>query len=389
MPVYKLCMKIIKKNLPSMMIYIVIFLGITAIFSANATKNQSTNFSPQKASVAFISEESSPLIEGFKQELSKNANYVSIPDETEKLQDALFFRNVTCIIRIPKGFTEAFLRGEDVRIQKTVVPNSISNAYVDININQYFNEAKLYVKNIKGINQEELVQHLKTDLAADVPVELSRVQTSTDTHNDFSMNYFNYLAYALCSVLILGISSVMLVFNDKDLSRRNFCSPISAGQVNFHFILANLTFTFSCWAIMVSVGILMSVQNNLNSNLLYYLLNSFVFTLCASSISFLIGNLLKNRNAISAVCNVVTLGPCFISGVFVPQEFLSDSVLKIAGFTPTYWYVKTNNLISSLTNMSTSNLQQISYYMLIEFGFALAFFAVSLVVGKNKRMNNS
>ena len=372
-----------------MMIYIVVFLGITAIFSANATKNQSTNFSPQKASVAFISEESSPLIEGFKQELSKNANYVSIPDETEKLQDALFFRNVTCIIRIPKGFTEAFLRGEDVRIQKTVVPNSISNAYVDININQYFNEAKLYVKNIKGINQEELVQHLKTDLAADVPVELSRVQTSTDTHNDFSMNYFNYLAYALCSVLILGISSVMLVFNDKDLSRRNFCSPISAGQVNFHFILANLTFTFSCWAIMVSVGILMSVQNNLNSNLLYYLLNSFVFTLCASSISFLIGNLLKNRNAISAVCNVVTLGPCFISGVFVPQEFLSDSVLKIAGFTPTYWYVKTNNLISSLTNMSTSNLQQISYYMLIEFGFALAFFAVSLVVGKNKRMNNS
>lgn len=208
------------------------------------------------------------------------------------------------------------------------MPNSISNAYVDININQYFNEAKLYVKNIKGINQEELVQHLKTDLAADVPVELSRVQTSTDTHNDFSMNYFNYLAYALCSVLILGISSVMLVFNDKDLSRRNFCSPSVLGQVNFHFILANLTFTFSCWAIMVSVGILMSVQNNLNSNLLYYLLNSFVFTLCASSISFLIGNLLKNRNAISAVCNVVTLGPCFISGVFVPQEFLSDSVLK-------------------------------------------------------------
>lgn len=389
MPVFKLCMKIIKKNLPSMMIYVVVFLSISVVFAANATKSQPTSFSPQKASVAFISEESSPLIDGFKQELSKNADYVTIPDETEKLQDALFFRNVTYILRIPKGFTEAFLRGENVQIQKTIVPNSISNAYIDISINQYFNAARLYVKNVKGITQEELVQHLKTDLASDVPVELKRAQAQADTHSDFSMYYFNYLSYALSSVLILGISSVMLVFNNKDLSRRNFCSPISAGQVNFHFILANLIFTLSCWAIMVGTGILINLRNSLNGNLPYFLLNSLVFTLCASSISFLIGNVLKNRNAISAVCNVVTLGPCFISGVFVPQEFLSDSVLKIAGFTPTYWYVKANNLIGSLTSMNASNFQQLFYYILIEFGFALAFFAVSLAVGKRKRMSGN
>jgi len=387
MPVFKLCMKIIKKNLPSMMIYVVVFLGISIIFAANASKSEATSFASQKASVAFISEENSTLIDGFKQELSKNAVYVNIPDETEKLQDDLYFRNVTCIIRIPKGFTQAFMRGENVQIQKTVVPNSVSNAYIDISINQYLNDARLYVRNIKGITQEELVEHLKTDLTVNTPVDLKNAQVSTNT--DFTMNYFNYLAYALFSVLILGISAIMLVFNNKDLSRRNFCSPVSAGRMNLQFILANFAFTISCWVIMVGVGTLMGIRNGLSRNFAYFLLNSIVFTLCVSSISFLIGNLLKNRNAISAVCNVVTLGPCFISGVFVPQEFLSDNVLKIASFTPTYWYVKANIQIASLTNLNISNFRQIAYCLLIEFGFALAFFAVSLAVGKKKRMSNT
>jgi len=387
MPVFKLYMKVIKKNLPSMMIYVVVFLGMAMLFAANSSKSQPKSFSPQKTNVAFISEESSPLIDGFKQELSKNANYVNIPDETEKLQDALFFRNVTLIIRIPNGFTKSFMSGGDVQIQKTVVPNSVSNAYVDISINQYLNAARLYVKNIKGITQEDLVARLKTDLAVDTPVSLQNMQA--DTENDFTKNYFNYLSYALFSVLILGISVIMLTFNEKDLSRRNFCSPVSASRVNLQFILANLVFTFSCWVIMVGVGIIIGMGNSLNGNLAFFLLNSIIFTLCASSVSFLIGNLLKNRRAISAVCNVVTLGPCFISGVFVPQELLSDTVLKIASFTPTYWYVKANNQIASMTNISTSNLQQIFYYFLIEFGFALAFFAVSLAIGKKKRMSSN
>lgn len=387
MPVFKLYMKVIKKNLPSMMIYVVVFLGITMLVAANSSASQPKSFSPQKANVAFISEESSPLIDGFKRELSKNADYVNIPDETEKLQDALFFRNVTLIIRIPNGFTKSFMSGGDVQLQKTVVPNSVSNVYADISINQYFNAARLYVKNINGITQEELVARLKTDLAVNTPVELKNMQADTDT--DFTANYFNYLSYALFSVLILGISVIMLTFNEKDLSRRNSCSPVSAGSMNLQFILANFVFAFSCWIIMVGMGALIGMRNGLSGNFGYFLLNSVIFTLCASSISFLIGNLLKSRSAISAVCNVVTLGPCFISGVFVPQELLSDTVLKIASFTPTYWYVRANNQIASMTNASTSNLQQIFYYFLIEFGFALAFFAVSLAIGKKKRLSSN
>ena len=123
-------------------------------------------------------------------------------------------------------------------------------------------------------------------------------------------------------------------------------------------------------------------------NTLYFLLNSIVFTICGSSISYLIGNLIKGRSAISAVCNVVTLGTCFIGGVFVPQAFLNSTVLKIASFTPTYWYVKANSKIAELANFDYSNLSTVFYYLLIEFGFALAFFSIAMVVGKKKRMGD-
>lgn len=388
MPVFKLCMKIIKKNLPSMLIYVGVFLLVSLFVSSTSTKTQTTNFAQVKSSIAFISEESSPLIDGLKQQLGKTTILANIPDNTEKLQDALYFRNVEYIVRIPKGFTERFMRGETVQIQKTIVPSSITSAFIDLNINQYFNTARLYLKNVKGITQAELVEHLAHDLGTYTPVELKSAGQSNANHGDVAQYFsYNYLAYSLFSVLILGISSIMIVFNNRDLQWRNFCSPIHAGSFNLQFMLANLLFSLACWVILVSFCFMLNSKSIFSVNTLYYLLNSFVFTLCGSSIGFLIGNLIKGREAISAVCNVVTLGPCFISGVFVPQEFLNSTVLKIASFTPTYWYVKANSQIAVLINFNYSNLIPVFSNIMVEFGFAIAFFALSLVVGKNKRMS--
>jgi len=145
-----------------MVIYVAVFLLVTLLFT-NSQKSQVVSFTQEKSNIAIISEESSPLIDGFKKQLSKTTNQVIIPDNTEKLQDALYFRDVEYIIRIPKGFTEGFMKGEAVQIQKIIVPGSTTTAFIDLNINQYFNTARLYVKNTKGITQAKLVEHLSQD----------------------------------------------------------------------------------------------------------------------------------------------------------------------------------------------------------------------------------
>jgi ABC-2 type transport system permease protein len=388
MQVFKLCMKIIKKNMAIMLMYVGIFLTVSLIisFSASSEQQNENDFTPVKSNISFISEESSPLIDGLKQELGKVANFVELPDETEALQDALYFRSVSYILRVPKGFTESFMNGENVQLEKTIVPNSTSNIYVDLSVDKYLNTARLYVQHTKDITQESLVRYLQSDLAAGTSVEWQANGGNLDNYI-YENYYFNYLAYSLLAVLILGMTTLMLVVNDEDLKKRNACSPLSAKSVNMQFMLATLLFTLVSWLVMVTFCFIFSSNNSFSTNSVYFIINTFIFAICGSSISFLIGNLVKGRGAISAVSHVVTLGPCFISGVFVPQELLGEAVLKIASFTPTYWFVRANNQIATLTKFDFLSVRPILTCILIQAGFALAFFVVALVVRKEKRFS--
>lgn len=72
----------------------------------------------------------------------------------------------------------------------------------------------------------------------------------------------------------------------------------------------------------------------------------------------------------------------------MPQAYLGYTVITIARFNPTHWYVKANNEISILVNYSKENLTPIIMSILIVFGFTLAILAVTLVVMKQKRLRN-
>lgn len=386
MQVFKLCMNIIKKDMPVLSIYVFVFLLVSLLMSANMASEQQkmTSFTQSKSSIAFINKEDTPLIKGLKEELKNTANFVNLPDKNDALQDALFFRTVSYILRIPEGFTESFMNGDDIKIEKTIVPDSFSNIYIDLSIDKYFNAARLYVQNINGITQDELVSYLKEDLAESSQVEV-KTNGEKEENNSYTNYFFNYFSYSIMSVIILGMGALIMVFNNRDLKMRNGCSPVSTTSMNLQFVLGNLVFTFASWLIMILLLFAVNFKNMNNRNTFYFILNSFIFAFCCSSISYLIGNLVKNPNAMPAVSNVVSLGLSFISGAFVPQELLSDSVLKIASFAPTYWFVKANNAIAGLTQFDFPHLKPVYSDMLILACFSLAFFAVALVVGKKRR----
>jgi len=158
---------------------------------------------------------------------------------------------------------------------------------------------------------------------------------------------------------------------------------------NLQLIMGNLVFAFICYGVMAGFGFILNRENMMSYNGLLLCINGLVFTIAALSISYLVGLLIKNRNAQSAIANVLALGFSFTSGVFIPQELLSDKALAIASFTPIYWYVKANNVIGTLSNFSFDNLSEVFTYMLIELGFAMAIFSVALVVSKQNRITNS
>jgi len=389
MQVFKTYFKIIKKHMAQISIYLGVFLALAIAFSFSSSPNIIEDFTQSKTRVAFINEdENSTLIEGFKEYLGKHSVYVDIQNDTDKLQDALFFRDVDYIAKLPKSYTKDIMSGKNSQIEKTVVAGSTSSIYTDMLVNKYFNTAKLYLSNYKDITQAELVKQVAKDLKIDTKVQIKRAEEkSANTGNVGS--FFNFLPYALISVIILGITSIMMVFNNKNLRRRNLCSPIKNTSINLQILLGNIVFGVVCWGLIIICGFVLFKDQMLTTNALYFCINSFVFTLMTLCMAFLAGIFVKSSNAQSGVANVLSLGLSFISGVFVPQEFLSQNVLAIAKFTPTYWFIKANNTISNMTNFSMENLTPVFQYMLIELGFAVALLSVALVMSKRKQMSGN
>jgi len=387
MQVYKAFFKVIKKNLFQISIYIIIFLFFAVLLTNANTNPTSANFSESKINVAIINQDSdSKLINGLKSFLGRNANFIEVPNDTQKLQDALFFRQVEYIVKVPNGFTDGLLNGKAVQLEKTILPGSTSGIFIDSIINKYLDTAEMYAQNMNSLSEEQIVNYVNTDLAQKTEVQLNNSITNTSINSKVNL-YFNFMSYSLFAILILGVCSVMVVFNNSDLKKRNLSSPLKLGSYNFQMILGNISYAVLAWFIMIIASFIMYQGYMFTAKGLLFLLNSFILTLAALSISYLLGNVLKSNGAMSAAANVFALGTSFISGVFVPQIFLGKNVLTIASFTPAYWYVKSNNLIADLVNYNSENLVPIFSNMLIVIGFAVAVFAVTLVVIKQRRLS--
>ncbi|ETA81032.1 ABC transporter permease [Youngiibacter fragilis] len=387
MQVFKLCLKIIRKNLPLMGLYIGIFLFISILISSSNTQRDEkiTAFTASKTAVAFMAEEDTPLVRGLKDELAKVGNFIEIDDTEDAIKDALFFRSVYYVIRIPEGFTDGFMSGKPSVLETTIVPGTIAAVYLDMAVDQYLNTARLYADTLPGITGEEMASKVKEDLSGTADVEISIPEGSTNGEN-WSIYYFNYMAYSLLSVLILGISSIMLVLKDKDIMKRNFSSPLKRDSITSQMFLATVLFTVAAWLILAAACFILNFKRNLNINFLMFLLNSFIFALASTGISFLIASLIKGRNAIAAVSNVVTMGSCFLGGVFVPQEFLGPAVLQVARLMPTYWYVRANTAIGSISRFDLRNSSDILISMAIVAAFGIAAFIASILLGRRKSL---
>ena len=144
-------------------------------------------------------------------------------------------------------------------------------------------------------------------------------------------------------------------------------------------MLFRSVFALVVWAIFTAISLLISDKSYGVIALALFSFNALAFTLASLGISFLIGNLIKSRNSQQAIANVLALGTCFISGVFVPQELLGPTVKTIASFTPTYWYIA--NVMDLSSQVITFNF---TINVAIQLGFAAAAVIVALVVARQK-----
>ena len=179
---------------------------------------------------------------------------------------------------------------------------------------------------------------------------------------------------------------ILLAFRKENIQKRMQASAVSTHRQNLEGLLAMFTIGFSLWLIVVAgAGIMYGKELLISKVLGYYLLNTFLMLTIALSLAYLIGLFMKNSNMLNGITNIVSLGICFLSGVFVPMNIMNKKVLRVAQFLPVYWYENVNETLSRYHVVSGKIAVDIWKSMGIEIMFTLALLALILAVSKYKR----
>lgn len=386
MQVFRIYFKILKKHMVSVLIYAGLFLFISILITSNI-KSGNDKFKPEKVNIMVINEDGkNALTNGFLKYLGDYATFVKPIKGEEARMDALYYGDTEYILTIPKGFSKSFAKGNTVKLEKKTVPNSSEAMSVDNTIDNYFNMAKVYQKHVPNLDYSRMNAYIIANSKDQTKVEMNvKVKDDVTYSNEFNSNFFNYLGYVIIAAYIISVSMILFSFNGIDIRRRQTASPLTSRALNLQLILANLIFVFGYLIMFIIAGCILNKNLQINANTILVWVNAFVFSLTALSISYLIGITVISRKAISALSTAISLSLSFISGIFVPQMYLGKTVLKVASFTPAYWYVKANNALMTVTSFQWNKISDVFGYMAIETGFTIAIISIALVVSKRKR----
>lgn len=379
MIVFKTFLKVLNKCKFVIIMYTVILVAFGG-FNIKTSDN-TTNFISSKPDVLIINEdENGKLAKNLVGYIEKNCNIKNIEKSQEKIDDALFYRDVNYIIYIPEKYSNDFLNGlnPEIKIKSTGDYNS---SYAEILLTRYIKVANIYVRYTKNV--DELISKINDTISKESTVEItSKLDTNKLSKASFYYNFANYSILAGCVyVICLIISS----FKEENINKRTIVSSMDYKKYNRNLLLSNSLFAIILWAFYVILSFILVGDIMFTLNGMYYIINSFIFTMCALTIAFLIGNLVNNKNAINGIVNVIALGSSFLCGAFVPVEYLPDIVLKIAHILPSYWYIQTNELLKTIEVFNIESLKPIIVNMGVLVLFTIIFIVITNIISNKKR----
>ena len=389
MRVFRACMLIIKRRAASLALYFGIFLILAIVMPILSFDQYSTDFSEIRLNYSIINRDGdTPLSAGLDEFLSRRGNAVTLDDRKDALQDAAFYHATDYIAILPEGFNEAFRTGAPLSIETVVTTETAKGYYADSLVNQYFNQARMYLE--AGVYDEEaLISAILQDLSAEATVVIKQYGAGAPVDEVYQV-FSRLSCYIIVVLIILCISNITSSFRRPDIRMRNLCSPLKPRSMAGQQIMCGALISLAAWALIMILGFVLygaKLAGTDSRSILLITLNSFVVTVVALSLASLTGPLINSPNSQNAVANFVSLSLCFLGGVFVPLDLMGSGILTVARFTPLYWYSEALDRISSLNTYSREALAPVWQAMLTQLAFAAAFFCVALVI--SKQLNQS
>lgn len=379
MQVYKSFFRILNKQKGTVIMYLAIFMTISTLISSQGKDSAEAMFQASSCSFAVFDEDNSVMSRSIINYLSKDNEIKEIEDDPELIQDEVYERNLTCVIRIKKGFGEAVRDGKDAQmLEITAVPGTVYGELFENQANGYVRIFRSYTAG--GFSETEAVEKTEGTLEKEVDVTLADSR-SDGTHSKVYY-YYQLLPYIYIAICIGAIGPILIVFRKKDVRDRIQSSPYPMGKMNLELYGGMVTTGLGLVALHSLILTALRLEIFSMRGLLF-VMNEICFLVTALGITFLVGQLAVNQNIISMIANVVGLGFSFLGGVFVPLQLMGDGILRAAHFIPSYWYVRACEWIDGY--VSGDSVTPVMGFMGIDLLFGIAFICAGLACLRMKR----
>ena len=380
MIVFNAFFKVVKKYIGVIILYTVMLISFGSI--NYATNNEDMTFSNRLPDILIINnDEEVGLTKNLINYLKENANVLDIENNEEKINDAIFYREVNYVIYIPKNYRVDTLNKLNPTLDIKSA-NDYDSAYTSMLLTRYLNVQNTYLKYTN--NENELINSINNNLSYKTNIEItSKLDTSKLTKTS---RFFNFASYSIMAVIIYIICLVISSFNKDAVKKRTIISSMNYKKYNKYILLSSFIYSSIIWILYVILSFIIIGSSMFSLRGLIYILNTFIFSFVALTLALLISNLIKSKGAISGIVNVIALGQAFLCGAFIPSEFLGENIIKYSKILPAYWYNNSNDLLSTIEVINIVNLKPILLNMIVLVIFAVIFIVINNIVSKHRQI---
>ncbi len=379
MNVIKYFFKNAKANKIIFVMYIFIFVIILFLSTAGNIQRQGTIFEPTKSTVGLIKnsdDEVADAVEEYLRDyLGADTKLDLLPDDLGSAKELIYMGNYDAIVRIPENCKELFEQDKPT-VQVIFSPLGFEGHIIDNRMKVFLMMYRATEQNgqydmeltKKILKKEAKVEFLKTEQTPEH--ELQRLWVKT---------FFNTSGYILMAIYISLIGMSMSGFNEPKTKKRIAISSKDDTKMQMEIYMAQLLMGALITSILVGVCFAFKGSQLFEHQIGKYILNLGVYSIVVMALTFLLNNFTNNRHTKNVLSTVLSLGLAFISGVFLPQTFLSAKVLAVAKFFPLYYFVIINETVHPEVSFMIRNLG-------IQMLFGILFFVMGLYFARKKRI---
>ncbi|MGO1468824.1 MAG: ABC transporter permease [Tissierella sp.] len=373
MTVYKYFLKAALRQKWIILGYTAIFL-VLSIINGASTETEKPAFMEKDMEIGIVDESRGDLSKELIDYLDGSNTLIRLEKNIENIKEQIFLEALDAVIIIPKNF-EVLVSQKKPALEIFKDDRKMAPLQVENEVNKF-----LVFANSKEVDGTFDLEKVKETLNKEVEVKLmdSDKMVKNKNADDWFKTYFNFTGYIIIAIYVAVIGLIMTEFNDKKIQDRMKISSKRFLRLNMEIHLGQVIVGVVITFLIILGGIVLKGKHIGQVNFLKYVVNVFIFSFAILCFTFLINNLTKSKFVINGMSTVASLGTAFISGIFVPQEFLGEGVLRVAKFFPTYYFVRINET-------HINSFFDVKYELFMQVLFALTFLLMGLYFSKIKQ----